>query len=58
MGPCGVPVLLVPKKDGTWRLCVDCHAVNNVTVKYRHPIARLDDMVDELHGLCIFSNID
>jgi hypothetical protein len=58
MRPCGVPVLLVPKKDGTWRLCVDCHAVNNVTVKYRHRIARLDDVVDELHGLCIFSNID
>jgi hypothetical protein len=54
----GAPVIFVPKKDGTQRLCVDYHALNEVTVKNKCPLPKIDNLFDQLHGACVFSKID
>jgi hypothetical protein len=56
--PWGAPVIFVPKKDGTQRLCVDYRALNEVTVKNKYPLPRIDDLFDQLRGACVFSKID
>jgi hypothetical protein len=56
--PFGAPILFVPKKDGDWRLCIDYRALNKVTVRNEHPLPRIDEMFEQLHGSCIFSKLD
>jgi hypothetical protein len=56
--PWGAPMIFVPKKDGTQRLCVDYRALNEVTIKNKYPLCRIDDLFDQLCGACVFSKID
>ena len=56
--PWGTPVLFVKKKDGNMRLCVDYRALNEVTIKNKYPLPRIDDLFDQLKGAKYFSKID
>lgn len=54
----GAPVLLVKKKDGSKRLCVNYRQLNKVTIRNKYPLLRIDDLMDQLVGAYVFSKID
>ncbi|GJW29566.1 putative reverse transcriptase domain-containing protein [Tanacetum coccineum] len=56
--PCGALVLFVKKKDGSFRMWIDYHELNKLTVKNRYPLPRIDDLFDQLQGSSIYSKID
>lgn len=58
VSPWGAPVLLVKKKEGSRRLCIDYRQLNKVTIKNKYPLSRIDDLMDQLVGACVFSKID
>jgi hypothetical protein len=58
LSPYDAPIILVPKKDCSWRMYVNCRAINNINIHYHHPIPCLDDMLDKLSGTVVFSKVD
>jgi hypothetical protein len=58
LSPCVVPTMLSPKKYGGWRMCIDSRAIKKITIRYRIPLSRMDDLMYFLSGEKFFSKID
>jgi hypothetical protein len=57
LSPFPVPTMLIPKKDGGWRMCTDSRSINKITIRYIFPLSRMDDLMDCLSGGSYFSKI-
>ena len=57
ISPWGAPVLFVKKKDGSMRLCIDYRELNQVMIKNRYPLPRIDDLLNQLSSAAVFSKI-
>jgi hypothetical protein len=55
---CVVPTVLSPKKEGGYRMCTESRVINKITIRYRFPLQRMDDLMDCLSGARYFSKID
>jgi hypothetical protein len=58
LSPYAYPVLLVKKKDNTWRFCVNYRKLNSITIKNKFPLPIIDEFLDEIAGVKYFSTID
>nr|GEW32416.1 putative reverse transcriptase domain-containing protein [Tanacetum cinerariifolium] len=56
--PWGAPVLFAKKKDGSFRMCIDYHELNKLTIKNRYPLPKINDLFDQLQGSSMYSKID
>lgn len=58
VSPWGTLVLLVKKNDGSMRLCIGYRQLNKVNIKNKYPLSRINDLMDQLVGACVFNKID
>jgi hypothetical protein len=56
--PWAAPVLFMEKKDGTRRMCINYRALNEVTIKNKYHLPRIEDLFDQLRGASVFSKVD